>query len=106
MKTIIFILFLVPYVLVPFFLARKFSNGRMKMWLTFLVTFSLTSIILCIWPFLFEWLNYALFPAPEKDPMCRFPMIFINIVLLPISLLLQILFNLTLRPNRETILPG
>jgi cell shape-determining protein MreD len=84
-------LFLSPYILVPLFMARTFKRRAIHpQWLTYL----LTAIILLIYPELFFRIAF-LFKEPLKEGqyLCMFPPILINIVLLPIALVIQWIFN-------------
>jgi hypothetical protein len=94
---LIAVLFLSPYILVPFFMARMFRTDVIKsQWLPYL----LTAIFLLIYPDLTFWV-LSLFrePLKEGEYMCMVPPIFINIPLFPIAISLQVFFSL--RPSNK-----
>lgn len=96
----IVVLVLSPYALVPWMMTVFFKTRSINpLWLTYFLTF----IALMIYPNL---VDLTLSLTREVDPRrinCHFPMVFINVVLLPVSLLIQYATNQMIGPGAKAL---
>ncbi len=82
-------IFLIPYVLVSLIMIKWFTCKYVRlMWLSYFFTFS----ILLIYPLIFEQIWYSL-KFDNQQVGCRFPLIFINFIFIPVSLIFQTLVH-------------
>ncbi len=94
------ILIFTPYILIPLIvtlLFRRFTHSSKSL------TYTLTGLIIFFYPFGLFWIENYL--NPPSGPRCGNPQFFFFvghlIILLPISLLIQYIFNVMLLTNKS-----
>jgi hypothetical protein len=95
------VLLFLPYFLVPLLLTLLFNRFQ---WAWKGLTFLITTLIIFFYPFVLFWIDNYFYP-PSTETVCYTPQMgFIignAIILLPISLLMQFVFNAMLLNNTK-----
>lgn len=86
------LLYIASFILLPWLMTRIFIKRNIE---PLALTYLLTGIILMILPFFLDWVSSLNHVAGEKA-WCRFPLVLGNIVLLPVSMTFQLIFNVFL----------